>query len=188
MRGVLLGPPGAGKGTQAILIAKNLQIPHISTGEIMRAAVASESPLGKQIKDILARGELVSDSIVIALVEERLQQPDCAKGFLLDGFPRTLDQAKALDGFLQKINKPLTHIVALNVADTVLLERITSRASSSSEARSDDKAEVARHRLKVFRDQTAPMIAFYRASGVLVEVDGEGTIEAVQGRIMAVLR
>jgi adenylate kinase len=184
LRIVMLGPPGAGKGTQAVLIAQGHGISHISTGVIFREAIERKSELGLKVKQIVDSGALVPDDIVIALVKERLAQPDCARGFLFDGFPRTVAQAQALDELLVKLSKPLTHIVDLAVPEAVLLERIKQRAGG----RADDSAEVAANRLKVYWEQTSPVTRYYRESKApLKVVDGLGTVEEVQQRIERVL-
>ena len=187
MRIILLGPPGAGKGTQAILLARDGKICHISTGEIMRKAVASGSTLGKKVKAILDAGELVPDDIMIAVMRERLSQPDCNSGFLLDGFPRTVDQAKALTVLLEEMKKPITHIIELKVPDQVLIERVKKRGESGS-GRSDDTEEVLARRLEVYWKQTAPVTKYYRTAGKVLEVDGLGTVDEVHGRIMGVAK
>ena len=185
MRVILLGPPGAGKGTQAILLAKDGKICHISTGEMMRAAIGSGSELGLKVKKFLDAGELVPDTIVVEIIAERLKQKDCENGFLLDGFPRTVDQAKALTALLKKINKPITHVVELKVPDATLLERVRNRAQQGS-GRSDDNEQVFANRLQVYWKQTAPVTEYYRGlPGGVVEVDGLGSIEDVHSRIMS---
>lgn len=187
MRIILLGPPGAGKGTQAILLARDGKIPHISTGEIMRNAVASGSALGKKVKTILDAGELVPDEIVIAVIRDRLSQPDCANGFLLDGFPRTVEQAAALTVLLDDMEKPITHVIELKVPDQVLIERVKKRGELGS-GRSDDTEEVLARRLQVYWKQTAPVTQYYRKNGHVIEVEGLGTIEEVHERVMRVAR
>ncbi len=186
MRIVLMGPPGAGKGTQALNIVNACKIPHISTGDMMRAAVAEGQEVGKKVKGYLDRGELVPDDVVIEVIRQRLSKVDCANGFLLDGFPRTVEQAKKLDTLLQETNRPLTHIVDLVVPEDVLMDRIRKRGESGS-GRSDDNVEVATKRLKVFLEQTAPVISYYRDGGRDIEINGLGTIEEVFRRIKGVL-
>lgn len=184
LRIVMLGPPGAGKGTQAVLLAKSRAIPHISTGEILREAIANDSPLGREVKAVLDAGNLVSDKLMIDLIRQRLSKGDSDAGFVLDGFPRTLAQAQALSSLLGEMGKPLTNIVELNVSDSVLLERIRLRGAKGS-GRSDDNVEVAARRLKVYWEQTAPVSAYYEERKELSKVDGLGTIEEVQNRISA---
>jgi len=187
MRIVLLGPPGAGKGTQAVLIAKKFAIPHISTGEMLREQVALQSPLGMQVKATLDRGELVADELIMQIVQERITRPDCARGFLLDGIPRTLVQSELLDAILARISCPLTHVVQITVPQQIIMERIRQRGVVSQGTRSDDSAEIAAHRLQVYLTQTAPVAAFYRDQGCLHEVDGVGTVEEVFDRVCGVL-
>lgn len=182
MRVILLGPPGAGKGTQAILLARDAKIPHVSTGDMLRAAVASNSPLGQKVKKLLDAGELVPDAVVIDVIRDRLSQPDCKPGFLLDGFPRTVDQAKALTNLLKDLKAPITHIVELKVPDQVLIERVKKRGAESG--RSDDTEEVVAKRLQVYWTQTAPVTQYYTSIGKVLEVDGLGTIEEVHARVM----
>ena len=186
MRIVLFGPPGAGKGTQAVKIAADFAIPHISTGDMMRAAVAGASAIGQKVKKYLDAGELVPDDVVIEVIRERLTQADCARGFLLDGFPRTVPQAKKLDQLLSQSARPLTHVVNLVVPEAVLMERIRKRGESGS-GRSDDNVEVAQKRLRVFLEQTAPVIAFYGESQRTSDVNGVGSVDEVYNRIKAVL-
>lgn len=182
-RMIMLGPPGAGKGTQSIILCGKLGVPHISTGDILRRAVADQSELGLKAKEFMDSGQLVPDALVIELTKERLAQPDCAEGFLLDGFPRTLAQAQSLDAMLQELNAPITDVVDLRVEEGVLLERIKGRASAGS-GRSDDSLEVAAERLKVYWAQTAPVSGYYRDSGKYREVDGLGAVEEVTERIL----
>ncbi len=185
MRLVLLGPPGAGKGTQAVLVTKHFGISHISTGEMMRSAVSSGSELGKKLKSYLDKGELVPDGLVIDLMRNRLNQKDCKNGFLLDGFPRTVDQAAALTGLLEELGLKLSAVVDIDVAEDVLLERIKLRGQASG--RSDDTREVASNRLNVYRSQTAPVSQYYKNSVGIAVVDGLGTVEEVNKRIVAAL-
>ncbi|RIL11416.1 MAG: adenylate kinase [Proteobacteria bacterium] len=192
MRILLLGPPGAGKGTQAVRIAQNFSIPHISTGDMMRAAVSSGSALGAKVKGYMDRGELVPDEVVIDIIDERLSNPDCKGGFLLDGFPRTIEQAKKVGDYLKKAGKELSHIVELRVPSDELIRRIQGRAAAGS-GRADDSVEVAKNRLDVFLKLTAPMIEYYRThkeacgSAVYLEIDGTDSIDGVFSKIMAEL-
>lgn len=181
---VMLGPPGAGKGTQSVLLSKRLGVPHISTGEILRAESEKSTPLGARVKPILASGDLVSDDLIIEVFEARIAQDDCQGGFVLDGFPRTVAQAKALDELLSKLNKRLSHVVELKVPESVLLERIQRRGATGS-GRSDDNAAIAARRLQVYWELTAPVTGFYREKGTVVEVQGLGSVEEVQNTLLA---
>jgi adenylate kinase len=185
MRIVLLGAPGSGKGTQAAILTEHLQVPHISTGVLLRAAVDAGSELGLKAKAVMDRGELVSDDIMLGLIEERLQSPDAQQGFILDGYPRNLVQAAALDELLSRIGKPLDIAIQIDVDTDLVVSRIAKRARE--EGRSDDSEETVRKRMQVYEEQTAPVIGHYVESGVLTRVLGEGTIEEVNQRIMAVL-
>ena len=182
MRLVLLGAPGSGKGTQAARLKEHLQVPHISTGDLLRAEVAAGSPLGLEAKEVMARGELVSDAILLGMLEDRVSRPDTANGFILDGYPRNLAQADALDVLLTRIGQPMDAAVQLDVATDLLVERIAGRAAA--EGRADDSPESVRTRLKVYDSQTAPVIEFYRTHGQLTVVDGVGTLDEVFTRII----
>ena len=186
MRIVLLGPPGAGKGTQATAIVDEKGIPHVSTGEMLRAAVKAGTPTGKKAKAVMDAGELVSDEIVIGIAEDRLGQADAKTGFLLDGFPRTLGQAEALECLLAKLATPLDCCMALTVDNEAVVARLLERAKI--EGRADDNEATIRERMRVYDNQTAPLLSFYRGRGRLVEVSGMGTIEAVGQRIREALR
>lgn len=183
---VLLGPPGAGKGTQATSIVTAKGIPHVSTGDMLRAAVKAGTPIGKKAKAVMDAGELVSDEIVIGIAEERLSQADAKKGFLLDGFPRTLAQAEALERLLTKLATPLDCCLALKVDNEAVIQRLLRRATV--EGRADDNEATIRERMRVYDAQTAPLLGFYRGRGRLVEVDGMGTVEEVGRRIQEALR
>lgn len=185
MRIVLLGPPGAGKGTQAAEVARRAGIPHISTGHMMRAAIQSGTPVGERAKGFVDAGRLVPDDVMIEVVRERLAQDDCAPGFLLDGYPRTVAQAGALKNLLTELDLALTHVVELVVPNDVLLERLLERGAR--EGRSDDAAEVIAERLKVYEELTRPVSAFYAEAGSLVRIDGVGTIQEIQERLAAAL-
>lgn len=184
-RMILLGPPGAGKGTQATSLIDRLGIPHVSTGDMLRAAVAAETPVGLQAKAVMESGELVSDEIVIGIAEERLSEDDAQKGFLLDGFPRTIAQAEALEGLLSKLGVELDCCLALTVDNDAIVERLLKRAEI--EGRADDNEETIRERMREYDAKTAPLLDFYKSRGRLVEVDGMGTIEEVGERITQAL-
>ena len=182
MRLVLLGAPGSGKGTQAARLKAHLQVPHISTGDLLRAEVAAGSKLGLEAKEVMARGELVSDAILLGMLEDRFSRPDTAGGFILDGYPRNLAQADALDALLQRIGQPMDYAVQLEVPTELLVERIAGRAQA--EGRADDSPESVRTRLRVYDEQTAPVIEFYRQHGQLTVVDGVGELDDVFTRIV----
>ena len=181
MRIVFLGPPGSGKGTQARLLAERLRIPTISTGEILRAAVRDGSPLGLKAKAVMESGELVPDDVMVGLIRERLAEPDARTGFLLDGFPRTVEQARALDGLLGNERK-LSAVINLSVPESALIERLEGR--SGSESRADDRRETVLERLRVYRQKTEPLIDFYRRRGLLTDVDGVGEVPEIADRIL----
>jgi adenylate kinase len=185
MRIVLLGAPGSGKGTQAALLVDDLGLPHISTGDLLRSAVNAGTDLGAQAKDVMDRGELVSDEIVLGLLEERLSQPDTATGFILDGYPRNLAQARALEGLLNRIDQPVDEALQIDVDVDQVITRIAKRAA---EGRSDDTEDVVRHRMNVYAEQTAPVVDFYAQQGLLSRVLGQGSIEEVFQRIRGVLQ
>jgi adenylate kinase len=182
MRLVLLGAPGSGKGTQATRLREHLQVPHISTGELLRAAVAAGTPLGQQAKAVMAAGNLVSDEIVLGMLEERFTQPDTRNGFILDGYPRNLAQAGALDKLLERIRQPMDLAVQLEVGNDLLVDRLAGRAKA--EGRADDSPDAVRNRLKVYDQQTAPVIDYYRNQGKLAHLDGVGTLDEVFNRIL----
>lgn len=188
MRLILLGPPGAGKGTQAKRLVDRHGIPQLSTGDMLRAAVKAETPVGLKAKDIMARGDLVPDSVVNQIVADRVDMDDCAPGFILDGFPRTVAQAEALEAILAQRGCELDAVIELQVDEEALADRVATRAAESGgEVRADDTVEALRHRLKVYRDQTAPLIDYYRKKGRLRSVDGMQDIDAVSESIAAVL-
>ncbi|HZX77922.1 adenylate kinase [Lysobacter sp.] len=186
MRLVLLGAPGSGKGTQAARLKDHLQVPHISTGDLLRAEVAAGTRLGLEAKEIMASGNLVSDEILLGMLEDRFSRPDTKGGFILDGYPRNLVQAGALDQLLQRIGQPMDYAVQLDVPAELLVERIAGRAKA--EGRADDSPESVRTRLKVYEDQTAPVIEFYRQHGQLTVVNGVGTLDDVFNRILEALQ
>ena len=178
---LLLGAPGAGKGTQATSLVDALGVPHVSTGDMLREAVAAGTEVGKQARAIMDAGRLVSDEIVIEIARGRLSQPDADKGFILDGFPRTLAQAEALDEMLQKLGTPLEACLALEVDTEAVVARLIGRAEL--EGRADDNEETIRERMRVYEEQTAPLLAFYGGQGLLISVDGMGTVDEVKARI-----
>ena len=212
MRVILLGPPGAGKGTQAQRLTQKLGIPQVSTGDILRAAVAAGTGLGREAKAVMDQGALVPDSVVIGIIRERLAAPDCARGYILDGFPRTAAQAEALGEMLQALGTPLTAVLSLTVDPEELVRRLGGRRTCGSCGaayhletapprraglcdrcgggllqRDDDRDETIRKRLAVYREQTAPLVAYYRGRGLLKEVDGRGDIDAIFTRICRLL-
>ena len=209
MRIILLGPPGAGKGTQAKLLIERLQVPQISTGDMLRAAVKDGTPLGKQAKAFMDRGALVPDDVIIGLVRERLQSPDCARGYILDGFPRTVAQAEALEKTLADLRLSLDHVLCLDVPSEDLVVRIAGRRTcrqcgamshvrfsptardgvcdvcgGDTYQRDDDREETVRRSLTVYADQTAPLARFYEGRGLLRRVAGTGEIGEIFARMV----
>ncbi len=185
IRILLIGPPGAGKGTQAALLAQHFGIPAISTGDIFRENVRNETPLGLEAKAFMDRGEYVPDSLTNALVRDRLNQEDAAAGFLLDGYPRTIDQVEELDDILDETNKKLDVVVQLTADSEELLRRLSGRAQE--QGRSDDTPDVIKRRLDVYEDQTAPLIDIYASRSLVAKVNGLGEIADVTSRIIEVL-
>ncbi|RMG65493.1 MAG: adenylate kinase [Calditrichaeota bacterium] len=210
---LLLGPPGVGKGTQAKILMKKYNIPQIATGDILRAEVASGSQLGQQVKAIMARGELVSDDIMLQIIEKRLRQPDAQRGFILDGFPRTIPQAQALDRLLAKMNNVILKVIEISAPDEEIIKRITNRrvcercgkvynlitnpppADGRCEVcggriiqRPDDTEETVRHRIAVYREKTYPLVAYYRQKGHFHQVNGAQSIEKVAEEIDQIIQ
>jgi adenylate kinase len=185
MRLVLLGPPGSGKGTQAARLKAELGVPHISTGDMLRAAVAAGTPQGLKAKEVMNAGKLVSDDILLGMLEERLAQDDVKNGFILDGYPRNLAQADALDHLLVKIGQPLDAVVKLDVPNEVIIARCEIRFKA--EHRHDDDPEVVRDRLQVYAEQTAPVADFFARRGKLQVVNGVGELDEVTARVKRVL-
>ena len=182
---LLLGAPGAGKGTQAATLVDSLGVPHVSTGDMLREAVAAGTDVGKQARAIMDAGKLVSDEIVIAIARGRLAQSDAEKGFILDGFPRTLAQAEALDEMLGDLGTPLDACIAMQVDTEAVVERLIRRATI--EGRADDNEQTIRARMDVYDEQTAPLLAYYQGRGLLVSVSGMGSVEDVKARIARVV-
>jgi len=178
---VLLGPPGAGKGTQAQHLAERLGVPAISTGDMLRAAVAAGSGLGRRVDSVMASGALVDDSLMAEVVRERVAQPDTIRGYLLDGYPRTLSQAETLAGILDDAGQALDAVLFVDVPEDELVRRALLRG------RGDDKEEVIRERLRVYREKTEPLIGYYRERGLLREIDGNRPVEDVTSRMFASL-
>ena len=185
MRLVLLGAPGSGKGTQAARLKEHMQVPHISTGDLLRAEVAAGSPLGLQAREVMARGDLVSDEILLGMLKDRFSRDDTRAGFILDGYPRNLAQAAALDRLLQDLGQKFDAAIQLAVDNEQIIERLAGRAKA--EGRADDTPDSVRHRLNVYDEQTAPVIEFYRAQGQLTVVDGVGSLDEVFNRIVEAL-
>ncbi|MCK9538161.1 adenylate kinase [Dokdonella sp.] len=185
MRLVLLGAPGSGKGTQAQILQDELGVPHVSTGDLLRAAVRAGTPLGQRAKAVMEAGQLVSDEIVLGMLEERLAQPDAAAGFILDGYPRNVAQCAALEALLARIGQSLDIAVELKVPNERIVERIAGRAAA--EGRKDDTPETVRARLEVYEQQTAPVAAHFAAAGKLASIDGVGSLEEVSSRIFDAL-
>ena|SRR5579872_5695429 len=183
MRLILLGPPGAGKGTQAQRLVARHGIIQLSTGEMLRAAAAAGTAVGKRAKEIMDRGELVPDDVMVEIIADRIARPDCARGFILDGFPRTVAQAEELDTLLEKTGQSLDFVIEIKVEDALLLKRIEGRARETGGARADDNAETLRKRLSVYWAQTKPVADYYARKGMLKTVDGVGTVEEVSARI-----
>lgn len=209
---VFLGPPGAGKGTQAKILIEKYGIPQISTGDMLREHRAKGTELGKKAQEYMDKGQLVPDEIILGMVKERLAQSDCAKGFILDGFPRTVAQAEALDKILFEMNKKLDFALALVVPDELLVERLTGRRTCKNcgmmfhvkykppkvegkcdacggelYQRPDDNEETVRNRLKVYHESTAPLIDYYKKKGILKEIDGSKSIEEITAQLISIL-
>jgi adenylate kinase len=191
MRLILLGPPGAGKGTQAQRLVEKYEIVQLSTGDMLRAAVKAGSPIGQKAKDIMARGELVPDDIVVAIVADRIGEPDAVKGFILDGFPRTVPQAEALDRTLAQRGLGLDAVIELKVDEGRLLDRIEKRIADTKArgepVRADDNPEALKKRLHAYREQTAPLVNYYAKKGSLRSVDGMAAIPEVAQSIDRIL-
>ncbi len=186
---ILLGPPGAGKGTQAQFLVEEHGLVQLSTGDMLRAAVASGSELGQEAKAVMDAGKLMPDEIMVQIISDRISEQDCASGFILDGFPRTTAQAEALDKMLEEKELPLDHVIEISVDDAILIDRINARVAQTPEAerRDDDNAETLKHRLAVYHEQTAPILPYYEGRGMLKKVDGMKSIEKVSKQIGAII-
>jgi adenylate kinase len=186
---ILLGPPGAGKGTQARMLEEDFGLVQLSTGDMLRAAVASGSELGQEAKAVMDAGKLMPDEIMVQIISDRISEQDCASGFILDGFPRTTAQAEALDKMLEEKELPLDHVIEISVDDAILIDRINARVAQTPEAerRDDDNAETLKHRLAVYHEQTAPILPYYEGRGMLKKVDGMKSIEQVSKQIGAII-
>ena len=184
---ILFGPPGAGKGTQAEILVRDRGMVQLSTGDMLRAAIAAGSELGLQAKAIMDAGELVSDNIMIGMIAERMEEDDCASGVILDGFPRTVAQAQALDTMFADKGISVDSVIEIAVDETALFARIEKRAAETVGARSDDNADVLKARLKVYHENTAPVLPYYKDKGQLVSIDGMQTVEEVSSQIASCL-
>ena len=184
---VLFGPPGAGKGTQSKILTTERGLPQLSTGDMLRAAIAAETPLGLSSKALMDKGELVPDETVIGIIAERFDQPDCKNGAVFDGFPRTIPQAQALDKMLAERGRKIDLVLELKVDDAMLLSRVEARIKAGGVLRSDDTPETLAHRLEVYYKNTAPLIDYYRQQGKLKAVDGMAPVETVTAQIAGVL-
>jgi len=186
---ILLGPPGAGKGTQAKVLVDGHGLVQLSTGDMLRAAVASGSELGQEAKSVMDAGKLMPDDIMVQIISDRISEPDCENGFILDGFPRTTAQAEALDRMLAEKGLPLDHVIEISVKDSVLIDRINTRVAQTPEAerRDDDNEETLKHRLEVYHEQTAPILPYYEGLGMLKMVDGMKPIDEVSKQIEAII-
>lgn len=187
MRIVFVGPPGAGKGTQSARLVDYLSIPHISSGDMLRAEIEAGSETGKQVEQFLSAGKLVPDQLMVSLVAARLIQPDCASGYLLDGFPRTAPQAEALDEILTAAGRAVDIVLEMKVPESILVERVLSRAAQSDSPRSDDNEATVHDRFETYRNSTEPILGYYRKRGICHEIEGVGTMEEVTERIHRVV-
>jgi len=184
---ILFGAPGAGKGTQATRLVEQRGLVQLSTGEMLRAAIAAGTELGLQAKAIMDRGDLVSDDIILGMIAERMDSPDCANGVILDGFPRTVAQAEGLDAMLEQRGLALDHVIEISVDEDALFARIENRAPETGGSRADDNAETLRKRLAVYHENTAPLLPYYDGKGLLKTVDGMNSIDEVGQAIDGIL-
>ncbi len=186
MKLVFLGAPGAGKGTQAKLLSDELSLAHISTGEMLRAAVKAQTTLGKQVGDIMDSGQLVPDNLIVSLIKERVKETDCQQGYILDGFPRTVPQAESLAEMLSNQGESITSVVLFDVTEEDVLARLKHR--QETEGRADDTVEVQMERLRVYRELTAPLIDYYKKTNLLKTIEASGSIEEVYSKLLSALK
>ena len=184
---ILFGPPGAGKGTQAKILIERFNIVQISTGDMLREEVKSGSDLGKLAKEIMDKGNLVSDEIIMSMIKKRITKPDCENGFILDGFPRTYNQAVNLDTILNSLNLKIDKVIEINVDENLLLQRILNRASENQSTRDDDNSEILKNRIIVYKKDTLPVLEYYRKLNKLYTVDGMQNIEEVSKNILKII-
>ena len=185
---ILLGAPGSGKGTQSIILNKKLGLVQLSTGEIIRENIEKKTKLGLQVKNLVDNGEFVSDEIILSIISKRISEDDCSKGFILDGFPRNLNQASKFDEILLEKDKKIDFVIELNVSKENLYKRIENRAIESNEARADDKEEILKNRLNIYDEQTKPLVPYYKKAELHYEVDGMKSIEEISLEIEKIIK
>ena len=188
MKIILLGAPGSGKGTQSIILNKKLGLVQLSTGEIIRENIEKKTKLGVQVKNLVDNGEFVSDEIILSIISKRISEDDCSKGFILDGFPRNLNQASKFDEILLEKNKKIDFVIELNVSKKNLYKRIENRAIESNEARADDKEEILKNRLNIYDEQTKPLVPYYKKAELHFEVDGMKSIDEISLEIEKIIK
>ena len=185
---ILLGAPGSGKGTQSIILNKKLGLVQLSTGEIIRENIEKKTKLGLQVKNLVDNGEFVSDKIILSIISKRISEDDCSKGFILDWFPRNLNQASKFDEILLEKNKKIDFVIELNVSKKNLYKRIENRAIESNEARADDKEEILKNRLNIYDEQTKPLVPYYKKAELHFEVDGMKSIDEISLEIEKIIK
>ena len=185
---ILLGAPGSGKGTQSIILNKKLGLVQLSTGEIIRENIEKKTKLGLQVKNLVDNGEFVSDEIILSIISKRISEDDCGKGFILDGFPRNLNQASKFDEILLEKDKKIDFVIELNVSKKNLYKRIENRAIESNEARADDKEEILKNRLNIYDEQTKPLVPYYKKAELHFEVDGMKSIDEISLEIEKIIK
>ena len=185
---ILLGAPGSGKGTQSIILNKKLGLVQLSTGEIIRENIEKKTKLGLQVKNLVDNGEFVSDEIILSIISKRISEDDCGKGFILDGFPRNLNQASKFDEILLEKDKKIDFVIELNVSKKNLYKRIENRAIESNEARADDKEEILKNRLNIYDEQTKPLVPYYKKAEIHFEVDGMKSIDEISLEIEKIIK